>query len=133
MPRIVLWIALATAALAPALQSTGSQSAEQPKTAKKRHFLIRITPARAGFVEHPTTAEQKAMGEHVAYLRHQASEGKVVLAGPSINGEKTFGIIVVEVGSEEEAGGLIKNDPSVKAGVMKFEILPFSLAILRGR
>jgi uncharacterized protein len=108
-------------------------SGEQPTKAQKQHFLIRITPARAGFVENPTPAEQKTMAEHFAYFKGQAAGGKVILAGPSINGEKTFGIIVVEAASESEANIIMQGDPSIKAGVMKGEVLPFRLAIMRGQ
>ena len=101
--------------------------------ATKQHFLILLRPARAGFIESPTPAEQKAMGEHFAYLKKLTADGKVILGGPSINGDKTFGIVVLEVGSEAEARTVLEGDPSVKGGVMKGELAPFTLALMRGR
>src|SRR3712207_7644474 len=53
------------------------------------------------------------------------------IAGPSINGDKTFGIVVVEAASEAEARTLMEADPSVKAGVMTGEVLPFRLSLDR--
>ena len=56
-----------------------------------------------------------------------------MLAGPSINGERTFGLIVVEVGNEAEAKQIMEGDRSYKAGVQRGEVLPFTISILRGR
>ena len=103
----------------------------QSATAKKKHFLIRIEPVRATFVNDATNEESKIMGVHFAYLKKLVAEGKVVLAGPSINGEKTFGLIVVEVDTEAEARAILEGDPSYKAGIQRGEVLPFSLALIR--
>ena len=107
--------------------------AQEQSGAAKKHFLIMLKPGRAGFVETPTAAEQKTVGEHFAYLKKLLADGKVLLAGPSVNGDKTFGIVVVEAASEAEARTLMEGDPSVKAGVMKGEVLPFTLSLIRGR
>jgi uncharacterized protein YciI len=99
--------------------------------ATKQHFLIRIEPVRAGFVDNPTKEESQAMGAHFAYLKKLLAEGKLIVAGPSINGPKTFGIILVEVDSEAEAKAIMEGDPAYKAGVQKGEVLPFRMALLR--
>ena len=99
--------------------------------AKKQHFLIRIEPVRAGFVENATKEEERVMGEHFVYLKKLLAAGKIVVAGPSINGPKTFGIIIVEVGHEAEARAIMEGDPSYKAGIQRGEILPFTLSLER--
>ena len=73
------------------------------------------------------------MGDHFQYLKKLMGEGKVVVAGPSINGEKTFGLILVETDTEAEARAIMENDPSYKAGIQKGEVLPFTISLLRGR
>lgn len=107
--------------------------AQTPAPAKKTAFLIRIQPVRATFVNDATKEENKIMGEHFRYLQKLTAEGKIVLAGPSINNEKTFGLIIVEVDNEAEARKIMEGDPSYKAGIQKGEVLPFTIAILRGR
>jgi uncharacterized protein len=104
---------------------------QQP--AGKKSFLIRIQPVRSTFVQDATKEEGKIMGAHFEYLKKLTAEGKVVLAGPSINGEKTFGLIIVETDTEAEARGIMENDPSYKAGIQRGEVLPFTIALLRGR
>jgi uncharacterized protein len=106
--------------------------AQSPAPVKKA-FLIRIQPVRATFVNDATKEEGKIMADHFQYLKNLAAEGKIVLAGPSINGDRTFGLIVVEVGNEAEAKQIMEGDPSYKAGVQRGEVLPFTISILRGR
>jgi uncharacterized protein len=108
-----------------------AMSAFAQSAATKQHFLIRIQPVRATFIQDGTPEEQKIMGTHFTYLKKLTEEGKVVLAGPSINGEKTFGLIVVEVENEAEAKAIMEGDPSYKAGIQKGEVLPFRIALLR--
>lgn len=110
-----------------------ASSYAQPQAPTKKAFLIRIQPVRATFVHDATKEEGKIMGEHFGYLKKLAADGKVVLAGPSINDEKTFGLIVVEVDNEAEARKIMEGDPSFKAGIQKGEVLPFTISILRGR
>jgi uncharacterized protein YciI len=116
--------------LAIALISCSFAQAPSPS---KKAFLIRTQPVRATFVQDATKEEEKIMSEHFVYLKKLAADGKVVLAGPSINGEKTFGLIVVEVDDEAEARKIMEGDPSLKAGIQKGEVLPFRISILRGR
>lgn len=73
------------------------------------------------------------MSEHFQYLKKLTADGTVVLAGPSINGEKTFGLIIVETATEAEARTIMENDPSYKAGIQRGEVLPFTISLLRGR
>jgi uncharacterized protein len=98
---------------------------------KKKHFLIRIQPVRATFVNDATKEESKTMGVHFEYLKKLMTEGKIVLAGPSINGEKTFGLIIVEVENEAEARAILEGDPSYKAGIQGGEVFPFTLSLIR--
>jgi uncharacterized protein len=113
--------------------ATAQEQSSGAKPPSTKHFLIILKPARPGFVETPTSAEQKTVGQHFAYLKKLAADGKVLLAGPSINGANTFGIVVVEAASEADARSVMEGDPSVKAGVMKGELLPFTLSLMRGR
>ena len=42
-----------------------------------------------------------------------------------------FGIVILEVDSEEEAMDLMKNDPAVKEGIMTAKLFPYRVALLR--
>jgi len=86
-----------------------------------RHFLYLIKPNRATFIDDMT--------EHFGYLKRLLAEGRLVFAGPCLDG--AFGIVVLEVEAEETAFRLMMEDPSVRAGVMAPELHPFRLSLSR--
>lgn len=43
---------------------------------------------------------------------------------------KGFGIVILEVNSEEEAIELMVNDPAVKEGIMEATLFPFRVALI---
>jgi uncharacterized protein len=82
-------------------------------------------------MEDSTPEEDEVMGAHFQYLKRLLEEGKLILAGPSL--DPPFGIIVFEAESEEEARRLIADDPSVAAGVQTPELHPYRASLLRER
>jgi uncharacterized protein YndB with AHSA1/START domain/uncharacterized protein YciI len=90
-----------------------------PATTTKQYFL-RLIPPRQTFHLDASLEEQRVMGEHFVYLNGLAAKGKVVIAGPCF--EPLFGMAVLDVASREEADEIMKSDPSVKAGVNKYEL-----------
>jgi uncharacterized protein YciI len=78
-----------------------------------------------------TPDEDAVMGAHFEYLKRLLDDGKLILAGPSL--DPVFGLIVFEAESEDEAKQLIANDPSVASGVQTAELSPFRASLLRGR
>jgi uncharacterized protein len=82
-------------------------------------------------MEDSTPEEDEVMGAHFEYLKRLLEEGKLILAGPSL--DPAFGIIVFEADTEEEARRIIADDPSVEAGVQTPELSPFRASLLRGR
>jgi uncharacterized protein YciI len=67
------------------------------------------------------TAE-KLQKEHLAYMEGQASEGKLVLAGPFTTVGARRGIVVYRVGDEAEARQRGEGDPMIKAGRLALEL-----------
>lgn len=111
--------------------------------AKRKHYVYYVRPARAGFFKQTTPAEDKAMGEHVAYIKGLLSQGRLVVAGPSFEPTQypegggialdlpAPGLVVFEAEGDEEARRIMEGDPAVKAGVFKAQVNPFSLAFSR--
>lgn len=85
-----------------------------------QQFFVRLIPPRPTFHLDATTEEERAMGEHFVYLSDLAAKGKVLIAGPCF--EPLFGMAVLDVASREEADQIMQNDPSVKAGVNRYEL-----------
>ncbi len=98
--------------------------------AKKQHFLCRLLGTRPDWPDAMTEEEQRVMGEHFVYLRRLTWAGKVLLAGPVMEG---WGLVALETEDEEEARAILAADPSVLAGVHTFEMGPFVASLLHGR
>ncbi|HET6173741.1 MAG TPA: YciI family protein [Gaiellales bacterium] len=94
-------------------------------------WLCIIRPPRPTFIGDMSEEERTVMGEHFAYLQGLLRQGRLLLAGPSL--DPPFGIVVFVAESEEEAWALVRADPSVRAGVQTPELHPFRTSLLAGR
>ncbi len=92
-------------------------------------WLCIIRPPRATFMEDSTPEEDEVMQAHFQYLEGLLEDGRLILAGPSL--QPPFGIIVFEAEDEEEARRLIAADPSVASGIQRPELHPFRASLTR--
>jgi len=91
-------------------------------------FLVLLRPTRPDFVQSMTEEETRAVGQHLEHLKAAAAAGKVLVAGRSMT-DNPVGVEIIEADSEEEARKLVEQDPAVKEGIMRPEILPFRVAV----
>lgn len=91
------------------------------------HYYVKLLGTRPGWPADMTDDEKRIMEEHYLYLKDQTARGKVLLAGP-VNSE--FGLIVLEVKSEDEARAIMAEEPSVVQGVHTYEMVPMSAALM---
>lgn len=69
------------------------------------------------------TEETKRLQEgHMANINRLAETGKLVLAGPFVDGGDRRGVFIFKVDTLEEAQALTETDPAVKAGRLKIEL-----------
>ncbi|HET7627396.1 MAG TPA: YciI family protein [Bacillales bacterium] len=92
-------------------------------------FVYLIRPEREGFNEQMTNQEEQVMGRHFEYLQAKLEEGKLIMAGPCL--DRAFGIAVFEAVDENEARAFMDDDPSIKEGVMKGELHPYRVSLLK--
>lgn len=102
---------------------------------KKKHYCYRLA-LREDLRDFSSwkKEEEEAVGTHFNYLKNLLAEGKLVLAGRTVNmpmTDRDMGIAILEADSEEEARTIMENDPAVVNGVMKAELFEFSLALYR--
>ena len=88
----------------------------------RQHYFFKLIPPRAMFPYDITEAEQRLMDEHARYFDQQFAAGKLLLYGPVLAKSGAFGLAVLEVETEKEARKFGDNDPTVKAGLNRFEI-----------
>jgi uncharacterized protein YciI len=92
-------------------------------------WLCIIRPPRPTFMEDSTPEEDEVMRAHFGYLKSLLDEGRLILAGPSL--EPPFGVIVFEAEDEAEAQRVIAADPSVASGLQTPELHPFRASLRR--
>ncbi|PTQ95098.1 uncharacterized protein YciI [Mucilaginibacter yixingensis] len=78
----------------------------------------------------PTKIEDKAklaeiQKAHLKNIGKLADEGKLVVAGPFMDGGEVEGIFIFDVRTIEEARALTNTDPAIQAGVLTMELRPF--------
>lgn len=75
--------------------------------------------------------EETVMSEHFERLKKALTDGRLILAGPCLDGE--FGIVVFRARSEEEAREFMENDPAVKHGIMTATLHPFRVSLIENQ
>jgi len=97
----------------------------------KQHYYFKLIPPRPTFAHDITDEEKTLMEQHGAYFQQQFDAGKVLLYGPVMAPDGTFGVAILEVADEAEARQFGENDPSVRSGMNRFEIYPMRVAASR--
>ncbi len=98
------------------------------------HFLyvLRVTRLEQ-LTQGPTAREIEIVSEHVDYLIALGKRGTMLLFGRTTeNDERTFGIALFQVESEQEAIRIMENDPAVKHGVMRATLHPYRIKFMKG-
>ena len=100
---------------------------------QKSQFIYVLKPIpRLLKEENWTEREEDIVNKHFNFLKEMLAEGKLILAGKTDGlDEKTFGIVIIDVDSAEEAFAFMNNDPGVREGVMVAELYPYRVAIMR--
>jgi len=73
------------------------------------------------------------MNEHSAYFAEQFDAGKLLLYGPVMAPDGAFGVGILEVADEAEARQFAESDPSVRAGLNRWEIYPMRVTGARSK
>ena len=73
------------------------------------------------------------MEAHSRYFDEHFAAGRLLLYGPVMATSGAFGLAVLEVESEAEARRFGEGDPSVRAGLNRFEICPMRVSAARAR
>ncbi len=94
--------------------------------AQPLRYLLRLLPPRSSFATDMTPQEQAAMQAHAGYWSAQMDAGRAILFGPVLDAAGVWGLLALEVESEQEMHALKDADPALRgiAG-MRWEVLPF--------
>jgi len=99
----------------------------------KQHYFFKLIPPRPTFPHDMNDNESRLMEEHGRYFREHFEARSVLLYGPVMATGGAFGLGVLEMDSEAAARKFGEGDPSVKAGLNKFEIHPMRVSAARAK
>jgi len=99
----------------------------------KQHYFFKLIPPRPTFPHDITDEETRLMEEHSRYFEEQFAAGIILLYGRVMAPDGAFGLAVLEVESEAEARRFGEGDPSVRAGLNRFEIYPMRVPAARAK
>lgn len=91
-------------------------------------FICILKLVERELFEKMSLEDEAVIDAHFKRLQRALIEGKLVLAGPCLDGE--FGVVVFRAQSIEEAEEFMRNDPTVKKGIMTSELHPFRVSLI---
>ena len=79
----------------------------------------------------PTPDDEAATARHFEYLRGLYERGTALLVGCTQNtDESSFGIVILDVDSEDAARATQEADPAVTSNIMRAEFFPYRVALM---
>jgi uncharacterized protein YciI len=99
----------------------------------KQHYYFKLIAPRPTFPMDMTDQERALMEEHGAYCAREFEAGKLLLYGPVMAPGGAFGVGILEVTDADEARLFGESDPSVRAGMNRFEFYPMRVSNARAK
>jgi len=96
-------------------------------------FVLRLIAPRPNFAQTMTDAEREVMGSHAAHWRPYLERGDMVVFGPVLTDEDSYGLAVVETDDESALREFAARDPVVTTGTAAFEVGRFAQGHVRPR
>ncbi|MFH1699548.1 MAG: YciI family protein [Candidatus Zixiibacteriota bacterium] len=93
-----------------------------------KQYLVRLLGTRDGWPEDMTKDEEKIMEKHFYFLKDLVKKKIVLMAGPVFDFK--FGLIVFQVESEERIKEIMKDEPSVVAGIHTWDFSEMRVSLM---
>ena len=85
-------------------------------------FVLRLTAPRPTFALDMTEEEQAVMARHAEHWQPLIDAGRMVVFGPVVDDQGSWGLGVVEADDEDEIRALAAKDPAVTSGAGHMEV-----------
>ncbi|RJR29951.1 MAG: hypothetical protein C4574_02920 [Candidatus Latescibacterota bacterium] len=122
--KIALFVLLAGAALLAATGFT-AEAGTVPADDEMETYYVGLIYRGPAWTPDETPEIAALQEAHLANIRRLADSGKLVLAGPFIDGGELRGMFVFRVETLDEAAALCDSDPAVRAGRLRVELHPW--------
>lgn len=98
-------------------------------------WLYVLKPTRLEMLtEGATDYESETVSRHFAYLQGLTKQGVMILVGRTQNAdENTIGLAIFEAEDESAARKIMESDPAIVGGVMRADLYPYKIALMRGQ
>ena len=112
--------------------AAAAQDAGKKDERKQFVYVLKLTP-RLLDEKNWTEQDRQIVGRHFRRLQQLHKEGRVILAGRTLNDSdpSQFGVVVFEAASEEEARKVMESDDAVREKIMTAQLFPFRVALER--
>jgi uncharacterized protein YciI len=84
-------------------------------------YVLRLIAPRPNFAQTLTDEEREIMNRHAAHWRAYLERGDMVVFGPILTDDDSYGLAVVETDDEEGLRAFAAADPVVSTGTAAFE------------
>ena len=85
-------------------------------------FVLRLIAPRPSFAQTLTASEREIMSRHAAHWGPYLERGDMVVFGPVITDDDSYGLAVVETDDERALREFAARDPVVTTGTASFEL-----------
>ena len=96
-------------------------------------FVLRLMSPRPDFARTMSEAEREIMSRHAAHWRPYLERDEMVVFGPILTDEGSFGLAVVETDDEDALREFAAQDPVVTSGTASFEFGRMAAGHVRAR
>ena len=96
-------------------------------------FVLRLIAPRPNFAGTLTESEREIMNSHAAHWQPYLERGDMVVFGPVLTDEESYGLAVVETDDERALREFAAQDPVVTTGTASFELGRLAAGHVRGR
>jgi uncharacterized protein YciI len=96
-------------------------------------FVLRLIAPRPRFAETMTDAEREIMNRHAAHWRPYMERGDMVVFGPILTEDDSYGLAVVQTEDEAALREFAAQDPVVTTGTAAFEFGRMAAGTVRER
>ncbi len=125
-------IAVAFCLMAVAAMAQASKSTYDPNLVKKlgadefgmKRYVIAFLKAGKN-IPSDTAKLHEIQRAHLRNIVRLANDGKMVIAGPFMDGGDIEGIFIFNAKTVDEAKVLVASDPAVQSGLLEFDLRPW--------
>jgi uncharacterized protein YciI len=96
-------------------------------------FVLRLIAPRPNFAQTLTDDERAIMGRHAAHWQPYLERGDMVVFGPVLTDDDSFGLAVVDTDDEQALRDFAAQDPVVTSGTAAFEFGRLAAGHVRNR